>query len=480
MKSSGMAHQLEALDKLRNRTEYALLMEQGTGKTWCLLADAERLYEEGEIDAVLVLAPNGVHTNWVRREIPAHLSVDHHTFTFSSNKSTTKKYKNEWDVFMRRSGALKIFTVNIEAINFPKGLTACREFMEKHRTMLIVDESSRIKNIKSGRTKKAIQLGELAPYRRIASGTPITQGPLDLFSQFEFMKHGLLRCRDIKEFTYRYAEVLPLTNPLVVHATRDPRFPPIIIAKDSNGRPKWKNLDELIDLIKPHSFRVLKKDCLDLPDKVYENIYFDLTADQRKAYDRMEEENRFILDNEESMPVEALAAKIKLQQITSGFILQNGEPIRFMPENPRLDIAVSLVDEIVNNGNKVVVWARFTAEIESLRILLDKYNVVEYSGRIGREDREAAVDNFQNGNAMVFLGQPKAGGIGLTLTAGHNVIFFSNDFELETRLQAEDRNHRIGTVNKVTYYDLVAIDTRDEDIAAALQSKENVAKLILN
>lgn len=474
MKTEPMEHQSEALRLMAGREYYALLMQQGTGKTWALLADAERLYKEGKINAVLVIAPNGVHTNWVRREIPAHLEVDHQCAVFVSGKNT-KKYKAEHDMLDRANDRLKILAINIDAINFKTGFDRAFKFVTSNDTMIIMDESSRIKTPTAGRTKKAISLAKRCKYRRIATGTPITAGPIDLFSQFEFLREGLLGINNYRSFVSRYATLLPADHPTMIHATHNSRFPPQIVARDVEGRPLWKNLDDLKKRIEPHSYRVLKKDCLDLPPKVYENVYFELTPEQRRAYDLMEKENRYVLEDN-SRPVEQLAAYQKLQQITSGFVLFDGEPIRFIEDNPRTKALMTILEDC---GDKVVIWAKYKEEIDHLARMLSGRRVVEYSGRIRKEDRELAIDEFQDGDAEIFIGQPKSGGIGVTLTASHTTIYYSNDFDLEVRLQSEDRNHRKGTVNKVTYYDIVAVDTRDEEIARSLQNKEHVAQVVL-
>lgn len=486
MKTTGMTHQLAAGARLVGKREFALLMEQGTGKTWVVMADAERLYEKGSIDALFVIAPKGVHTNWVRREIPTHMSIPVIARHYSSGfgKGATR-YMEE---ALQKADALRVLTMNIDALSTKHGFDLAMEFLRSARPLIALDESQRIKNPDALRTRRVMSLRPHAAGVRIMSGTPITNAPADIFSQFEFMKSGLLGTRSYRAFVAEYAELVDMKdvtsenyfafqqmikkNPKIAHSQ--------IIAKNPDGSLKWRNLDKLQRLIDPHSFRVLKRDCLDLPEKIYENHYFDLSPAQLKAYELMEKELRIQEATGELTPVKALAAIVKLQQITSGFIIKpNGGGIVYVPgENPRLEALVDLAEDY---QGKFIVWARFQEELDHVAAALRKAGrtVVEYHGRVSEKDREVAVDSFQNGAADVFVGQAQSGGVGLTLTAASWVVYYSNDFNRETRAQSEDRAHRIGTRSNVVYTDLVATGTIDEAIARALQRKASLAAEIL-
>jgi SNF2 family DNA or RNA helicase len=251
-----------------------------------------------------------------------------------------------------------------------------------------------------------------------------------------------------------------------------------IIARNPDGSPRWRNLDKLQKLLEPQSFRVLKKDCLDLPEKIYKTITFELNSDQQKAYDKMQDELRIDLGDNTELPVSELAALIKLQQITSGYV-NTPMGVRYVSdENPRLK---SFMDAVEDVDGKFIVWARFREELDAIRDALTDAGIacVQYHGGVSRDDREAAVDQFQNGDVRVFVGQPQSGGIGLTLTAAETVFYFSNDFNLETRLQSEDRAHRIGTRRNVVYIDIAAENTIDEQIARNLQRKKRTAAIVL-
>ncbi len=502
MKTKGMAHQLEALRRMNGRRAFALFMEMGTGKTWTFLADAERAYAAGKIDALFVLAPKGVHTNWVRREIPTHMSEPYVAFAYSSGPMS-KRRKRELDALFAPRGVgepapLRILTMNIDAISTPVGEALAREFLSSTRAMFVLDESIRIKNPDSGRTKRVLKLAPKAVARRIGSGAPITNAPLDVFSQMEFLESGLLGTTSYRAFVAEYAELLPPGHGLVRHITdrlkqkgRGFIPDPQIVATDENGNPKWRNLDRLQALLAPHSFRVRKSECLDLPPKIYQTRDFALTPAQRRVYDALAETLRIELGahldadaalgapEQDPLTVSALAALSKLRQVTSGFVIVDGVP-RLLPaeDNPRMKVFGELVEEI---DGKFIVWAHFVEEIQQLSAKLRAAGIecVEYHGAVPDKAREAAVDAFQSGTARVFLGQPQSGGIGLTLTAASTVVYYSNDFNFDTRVQSEDRAHRIGTRGAVVYIDLVAENTKDEDIARALRRKSATAALVL-
>lgn len=485
MKTKGRKHQLEAVAAADGREYFAYLAEQGTGKTWMVLADAEREYGRGTINGLVVVAPKGVHTNWTLREIPKHLSAPHIAASYSSgmSKRDEKKLNKLFDpVDDDEIQPLRILTINIDALITKKGYTTVLRFLRALRGgMLVIDESTRIKNERAGRTKRVMQLKDHARFRRIANGTPITNAPLDAFAQFEFLENGLLGTNSYRTFVATYAELLPQNSKLVEHIKERSRFPnaqPQVIKTNSDGTKRWRNLDRLSELIKAHSYRVLKRDCSDLPEKIYKTYSFVLPAAQRQQYESLQELKRLEI-NEELLTVNSLSALNKLQQVTSGFVLLNGEVAHLDEKSERL----KLFDEIAEDlDGKFIVWAHFTEELKQIAALLRAkgVEVVEYHGAIGDKERERAVDAFQEGSARAFVGQPQAGGVGLTLTAAETVIYYSNDFNAYTRLQSEDRAHRDGLKHPVVYIDIVAEDTIDETIARALQRKSQLAARILD
>jgi SNF2 family DNA or RNA helicase len=227
---------------------------------------------------------------------------------------------------------------------------------------------------------------------------------------------------------------------------------------------------------------VLKKDCLDLPEKIYKTVWFDLTAEQQLVYDKAKKENRLALDGEDT-PFNKLVAQMKLMQITTGYYIHPDaeEPVRIPGANPKLAVLVERAKALCERGEKLIVWARFRVQIEDVcrALRAEGITVVEYHGGVSKTGRQESIDAFEEGDAQVFVAQQQAGGKGLTLIAGSNVFYFSNDYSLRNRLQSEDRAHRIGQERDVVYTDFCARDTVDDECIERLRDKEYIAKLIV-
>ena len=479
MRTKPMAHQRTALKELEGRAYFGLFMEQGTGKTWCLLADAERLYLDSKINAMLIIAPNGVHTNWIRREIPQHVSVPYQARSWRSNAS--KKHA-EWvqEIFEPTAiQPLRFLAINIEALITKPGLHFAQKFLRTYRCMIIVDESSRIKNPDAGRTRAVFCLRPLASYARIASGTPVTNAPVDVFAQMEFLHSGLLKTTSYRAFVAEYAELMKPDHPMMQRMIeRNPRIARAqVVARDAQGRPKWRNLAKLQKLLDPHTYRVRKDECLDLPAKIYTQHFFTLTLEQRKAYHLMKQERRMALQDE-LIAVDVLGAGTKLQQITSGFLLHEGQAHYIEDGNPRLAALMTIIEDLTG---PFIIWARFREEIHAIlqRLRKEEISAVTYFGDTTQKDRESAIDQFQQGTVQAFIANQQTAGMGLTLTAAQTAIYYSNDFNLAHRLQSEDRCHRKGTTHHVVYIDLIAEHTIDETIVRALQTKADMAAAIV-
>lgn len=479
MKTKPMKHQIDDIAALAaNETYYALGSEQGTGKTWSLLADAERQYLEGKIEGLLIVAPKGVHTNWVVREIPVHLEIESRIMLYFS--PLNKKRRAELKRLLEEEDSFRILSINIDAVNTTSGFQSAAAFLKRGPSMMIVDESQRIKNSTAKRTGRVINLGKMAKSRRISSGTIISNGPIDAFSQFEFLKPGLLGTTSRRAFVAEYAVLEPSNSHVVQHAksmSRGKVTNPQIVRRDERGNPMYRNLERLNKLMEPHMRRVLKKDCLDLPPKVYRNHYFELTPAQRVEYDEIRNNRTWVRPDGDVDMFTALSVITKLQQITSGFIMVDGAAARFEDYKPRLDALREVVEDV---DGQFIVWAVYREELLMIADELEELGVSQYHGGIKDKDREKAVDDFQSGATRVFVANPATAGEGLTLTAASTVIYYSNNFSLQQRLQSEDRSHRRGSIgSSVVYVDLVARGTIDGRIAAALQSKAGTARAVL-
>lgn len=486
MKTTGLKHQMDAILRSRGQPIFGYFFEQGCGKTWAGLADAEWLFEQGLIQGLLVVAPKGVHTNWTRREIPSHMSVPTMCYTWKG-KPTSKKAKVQWEAMFNyrlSNPPLRVLSMNVDAFNTPAGREHAEQFLEEFDCVMIVDESTRIKNPKAKRTDNVIKAGRKAKYRRILTGTPITKGPLDLYSQFHFLKAGLLGTKSYRSFVSEFAVLIPADSPKgrAIMERSGSRFMPQVVATDeATGRPIYRNLDKLISMMAPHVHRVRKEDCLDLPAKVRDVVYFELLPDQRKTYDLLRQECEFATDLE-CHSFEAIAARTKMKQVTSGFINIKGELVFLSSDlNPRYAALNTELDRI-EEDDQIIIWAIYQEEIRQIKRLLAERNMTfaTYVGETSTADREAAIDDFQNGRIQVFVGNAQAAGIGLTLTAAKHAIYYSCDYDLEKRLQSEDRCHRIGTKHTVRYVDLVAEDTIDEEIMRSLSRKNEIATTIID
>lgn len=496
MKTKPMEHQATGLERCDGKRNFAFLMEQGTGKTWLTLADAERCYILNKIEAIIVVAPNGVHTNWVKREIPTHLEVETISYTWRGTPSS-KKAKDAVEALFRthkREGRtpLRVLTVNIEAVNFANGYDLIKRFLLAYRCMFIVDESTRIKSPDAKRSKKVVELGRFATARRILSGTPMPRAPGDLYMQYHFLKEGILGTKSFRAFNAQFSVLLEADDPKMIAIMRKlggkVHGIPQVNATDDNGLPIFRNLEKLSALIAPHSYRVTKADCLDLPPKVYKQIYFELSPAQRKVYDTVAEEHSYLLEREgfaEDVSFEAIAARTKLKQVTSGFINIYGEAVLLPPEdNPRMSAFKTVLEGVleVNPRAQIIVWAMFEQELLQVKAYLDSININSafYYGATKRDERDRIIDEFQAGNIQVFIGHAAAAGIGITLTAAETAIYYSCSDDNELRMQSEDRNHRIGTKGTVVYYDLIGEDTLDEKIATSNAMKSRVAAKVLD
>lgn len=493
MKTEPMSQQIIALEKMDGRRWYALFMEQGTGKTWSLLADAARYWERGKIDGLFVLAPNGVQLNWVLREIPEHLAIPYRAHAWTSGARKSISAQRHAILGPHGHGPeLRIMTMNYEALNGAGAREFALQFLQSGAIMFDLDESQKIKTPTSGVTKHVMGLKPHSVARRIATGTPMDK-PQDIYQQFDFMESGLLGTSSYRAFVAEFAVLADHANPKTDSdwamrrmVEKNPRiaWSQQIARDDITGLPMYRNLDRLQKLVEKHSYRVLKKDCLGLPDKVYQTIYFELTPKQRAAYELMENEYRIQMADGQMTPVSKLAAFGKLQQITSGYVIVPGiaEPMYVEEKNPRIQAVVDYIDENAASI-KVIVWAKFREEVAALSKALRAAgrNVVEYHGDVSRSDRDAAIDSIQKGDADTFIGIQKAGGTGLTLTKAILTIYCSNEHSAIVRNQSEDRNHRKGSslTEPVVYLDVAAVDTLDESITRAHQYKSDLAGTIL-
>ena len=465
-KTKPYAHQLTALEKSWDKTEYGYFMEMGTGKSKVLVDNMAMLYDKGKINGAIIVAPKGVYRNWYSQEIPNHLASHIQPTMVLWTALTSKTKDKEYQSLFETGHDLHILIMNVEALSTKKGLAFATKFMSCHKTMIAIDESTTIKNPSAKRTKAILKLGKEATYRRILTGSPVTKSPLDLFTQCGFLNSYLLGYDSFYAFRNRYANM---------------------IDRNFGGRRvqligSYKRLDELAEKLKVFSYRVLKEDCLDLPEKVYIRREVDLTEEQSKAYSSMKSAALALLNGKMATAPHVLTQMMRLHQITCGH-LKNDDGTITEIKNNRLKELVNLLDEV---EGKVIIWANYVHDIEHIvKTISDEFgpdSIVQYYGAIPAEQRQENIEKFQDpkSKARFFIGNPQTGGYGITLTCANTVVYYSNGYDLEKRLQSEDRAHRIGQTKSVTYVDFIAPKTVDEKIVKALRSKMNIANQIMD
>ena len=353
---------------------------------------------------------------------------------------------------------------SFDQMNFPN-YDICEDIItDKKYDLIIADNVWEHLKYPYKATKNVLKIGKLAKYRRIMTGSPVTKNPLDVYSQLEFLSDQILR-QNYWAFRSRYA--------IMRNVNFGPRSTQLVVG--------FQRIPELNTIVENYSYRVLKEDCLDLPDKVYEKRFVSLTPEQVKAYEEMRRFNMTELEGETMTSLSSLTALIRLHQISCGHIALDSGETKALKSN-RMNELLNVLDEV---EGKVIIWASYRFDLkhieETLKNKFGEESTASYFGDTKDKDRQNIVERFQDKNSKLkyFVGNPSTGGYGLTLTAAHTVIYYSNTYDLEKRMQSEDRAHRIGQVNKVTYIDLISEGTVDEKIVQSLRSKIDIASAVM-
>ena len=466
-------------------------MDQGTGKTKVVIDDAAHNYRQGRITGLVVFAPNSVKSNWVdpsdtyritndpndMDEITKHMAPDVPVNGGCWVSSPTRREREVYKSFRSRWGEgdlLHVLVVNVEALYVKRVVQELTEFVTAHRCMAVCDESTRIKNRAVKRTKNAIKIRNMCPISRIMSGTPLIKSPLDAFAQFRFLDEDILGFSNYYSFQHHFAVMGGFQGYQILY---------------------YKNLEELSEKIDAVSYRVLKEDCLDLPPKVYLKREIELTRAQAVAYTDMRD--LLIVDLENyggEGHVEAtiiLTKLLRLQQISGGYLPQlddAGETVgvvEIMPpeKNPKMLEVLDIIAEV--GDQKVIIWCRFRAEIAGMARLLNQKGIehLQFHGGIKASlRRDIRKQFFSDPRYQVMIGNQDTGGLGIDeFKIASIVIYLSNSYSTENRVQSEDRSHRIGSEmhSLISYYDLVANNTNDSKIIASLRSDVNISAQIM-
>lgn len=421
---------------------FALLWEMGTGKTRTAIETFVYYRRKGKVDKCLVICPLSVMDNWEQEiEKWSHCTSE----VLRGNKDTKLE--------LLQNDMADFVIMNYESVRIME--EPLHQWVDS-ATMIIADESTKVKNPDAKRSKALIKLGFLTKYKIIMTGTPVTQHAHDLFTPFLFLDSG-------ETFGLRYDSFI------------DKYF----MRDGYRLRPYTNSLKQISDRMYTKSLRFLKKDCLDLPDKIYVERYVQLPEYNQQKYDEMVRYAITKIENSDRVTAAIILVQLlRLSQITSGFVVDVGLNEVNFTENPKLDALEDILEE---TEGKVIIWTRFQQDVKNILALCSKLELEAVSiwGEIPEQERSRNVKKFQEDEeTRVIVGTPQTGGLGINLTAASTVIYYSNSYSLQDRLQSEDRTHRAGQTNKVTYIDILAKNTIDVGIRKILKEKKNIADIV--
>ena len=464
-KNKPMDHQIEALNKAWGKPAFALFMEMGTGKTFTAINWSCALIMDAQAQGLLVICPTSIKAVW-KNEIQLHSPIDLDVFILEAGG------QREFDRWMKtETSKSRVLVVGVESLSQGSAHSIATEFAATVHPAMVVDESSRIKTPNATRTTRCWDIGVLCPNRMILTGTPITQGMQDLFAQYRFLDWTIINQKSFFAFRNRYC---------------------LMGGFESRQIVGYVNVDELMEYVAPYTYIVKKEDVLDLPPKVYETIQVEPNPEQARVFQSLNNKYDMRADlGDKELEVETILERMtRYQQVAGGlFPFKEDEESpnkygteRFPGKNPKMEAMMEMIDDL-DHSAKVIIWARFIPEqvwiVEELEKRYGKQSTVYFAGGMNTDERLDAIDMFQNSDThRFFVSSPTLGGIGLTLTAASYVVYYSNSFSLEDRLQSEDRAHRKGQTKSVTYIDIQMNHKIDKDIELALKSKKSVAQYV--
>ena len=506
-------HQVTAYNRFRDADYFALFADMGTGKSKIAIDIGAYKYNHHQIDSMLILAPNNVHIQWEREQFPIHCPIPYEPFVWEQRNWGNTRYRAKFEKFMSsKLDVLKVFFVNVETMQGEVGQQIVGYFCRFNKVFCVLDESTRIKTPDAKRSIAVRKLEESTAARCILTGTPTAKSPLDIWSPFEFLKKNYFnmswpvfrnrfvvmikdyasrRMRTINDYEFERVkraisewqgdgdlfDCLGDVAQQLGMSFRDVRH----IHKSDEEISKYKDESLLKDMIGKDTFSIKKEDCLDLPEKVYEEIFVDMAPDQLKAYKELAAYMHSI--NEEGAPLEVigiLALLIRFMQICGGFFpskTENDDTTILFPfkKNPKL---VALLDDIEDSTSdkQCIIWACFTAEIKLIKkSLVDAgYTAETYHGQDDKNKRERTIEKFQKGAIQFLVANPTVAGYGLNFQNCSYQYFFSNSYRTEARLQAEDRTHRAGQVNTCVYKDILIKDSIDQHITSKIKEGKDL------
>lgn len=452
------AHQAEALNTAWLKPAFAYFLEQGTGKSKIIVDEIVNLNEQGFINCAIIIAPNNVHVNWKNEFLKHWPNYDH--WGIQIWRSGTPKPKMEAETrAILNSGKLLVFLMNIEAISSQNGQDYLKRILlARRRTYLAIDECHKIKSPGAKRTKTLISLAHLCRFRRIATGTEAQEGIENLYSQFRFLNPDIIGVKTYRAFVSMYC---------------------IMGGFENREIKSYQNQEILANKIAPYAYQKRKKDCLDLPDKVYVTHDIGLTTAQTAIYKQLVEELLLELDSGAIVDATiAMTRMMRLQQVLCGHINSSEPAFKDQYEiipSFRADFVAELCEEATS---KCIVFCRFIRDVELIITACASLGIggIGISSIVEGGRRLAEIDRWRvNAHLKVLAITTATGGTGLTLNEASTTIFYSNTWSSTDRIQAEDRNHRIGQESKVTYHDIIVRNHIDHRLLRVLQNKNTAA-----
>lgn len=458
-------YQFRALQSAWGKSSFAYYMDMGTGKTKVALDLFAAYFLDGKIDRLLVVTKFSTRKNW-EREVGIHMPLDADVMILNTQKP---KLFDEWNT--DDSLKLKVLIVGTESLAAGSAIVLAERFVNvSTRVGMVVDEAHMIKTHNAVRAKNCVKLGKSCAFRVVMTGTPVANGPMDVYMQFEFLDPDILGIGDFYSFRNRYAVMGGFENKEIIG---------------------YQNMEELIELVSPFVFQVRKSEVLtELPPKVFETREVQMTEEQRRLYKDLAKRDSTVMGDRGITIKSVLERMLRLQEITGGIITFERNPdlfnrakfehSRIPGKNPKVEELLAITEE---TEGSMIVWCRFIEEIhmvsEALRAKWGENSVVEIYGAISEVDRDKNVQEvFQKGLARFLVGNAATGGVGLNMTRAETVVYYSNSFSFTDREQSEDRAHRIGQTKSVTYIDLVAEGTVDSTVTQALQEKKDVSEFV--
>lgn len=446
-----------ALDAKTPGGGFGELFEMGCGKTLTTIAVAGALYNLGKIDRVLVVAPTSVCSVWPH-DLNQFATFPWEARVLLGDKKKRLKALNELENWPFK--ALRIAVINYESTHRDGIFGALAAYKPD---LIVCDESQRIKNPSAAQSKALHKLGDAAPFRMILSGTPVQNNAVDLYSQYRFLDPAVYGA-NFYAFKNRYC---------------------IMGGYGQHQIVGYRNMDELVEKEHSVAYRVTKEECLDLPQQTFINRYVQFTDAEQAIYEQLRKSSFLELETGENVTATTiLTMYLRLMQLTGGFLTADESTRPKQVNTAKLDALADIVDDyVVDAGKKLVIFARFRAEIAAIENLL-RLRKIQYGsiyGDVPMEERGKIVEDFQtNPDTKVFVAQIQTAGLGITLHAASTAVFYSYDYNYANYAQALARIHRIGQRLPVTYIHLVVDGSIDEKILAALENKEDMAKTVVD